>query len=135
MQCQKLRTLCSKTNYIKFPYISDLKVKVEAGGNNGPISVIMYGKQGTICKDYWDDAAANVTCKDLGFKGGVALGNKQYSNNAVTWIANLNCTGNETKLSQCKYNEGDLYSCRNTQQVGVLCYQHLRKCQKYIHEK
>ena len=39
---------------------------------NGPLRVTVSGLTGRVCSKGWDDNAANVVCKEQGFKRGVA---------------------------------------------------------------
>ena len=46
-----------------------MKIELVNGSENeGRVEVIRNDVRGTICDDFWDDAAATVVCKMLGYK-------------------------------------------------------------------
>lgn len=46
----------------------------------GPVNIIYDGVAGGVCGDGWDDKAAQVTCKSIGYKDGKV--NNTYANSA-----------------------------------------------------
>ena len=44
----------------------------------GLVKVTRYGIVGKVCSTFWDDNAANVVCRENGFKGGVAMSFNTY---------------------------------------------------------
>ncbi len=46
--------------------------------NRGRIEVLVNGRWGTICDDGFDNKAANIVCRTLGYKSGVAAPVSSY---------------------------------------------------------
>jgi len=98
-------------------------VRLAEGSTNwGRVEVKHSGVWGAVCSDNWDDAAANVTCKELGqdFIGGIAIGNVRTVDMPF-WLRDASCEGNETSLLDCKYTQwGEpVFFCSA---AYVLCY-------------
>lgn len=60
-----------------------------------------FGIQGTICAENWDDRAATVACRQLGYTGGVSFGPRYYSSRTPIWLSSVNCTGKERNINDC----------------------------------
>lgn len=60
-----------------------------------------FGIQGTICAENWDDNAAGVACRQLGYTGGVPFGPRYYSSRTPIWLSSVNCTGKERNINDC----------------------------------
>ena len=92
----------------------------------GRVEIMYQGIWGTICDDGWDDIDATVVCKELGFLNGTATRQTQFD--AITdpvWLRQVNCSGNESKLSHCMHNgAGNIGNCSHAQDVGVKCNAH-----------
>lgn len=98
-------------------------VRLAEGSTNwGRVEVRHSGICGAVCSDKWDDAAANVTCRQLdrGFIGGIAIGNVRTVDMPY-WLRDASCTGNETSLIDCRYTQwGEpVFFCSA---AYVLCY-------------
>ncbi|XP_062569409.1 deleted in malignant brain tumors 1 protein-like [Saccostrea cucullata] len=76
-----------------------------------------------FCRDGWDDSAAKVVCRSLGYSGYAGLvenGRAERLHRKV--LMNVECTANEETLTQCKIGTNDFEQCNNTTPVGVKCY-------------
>ena len=80
---------------------------------------------GSICPKGWDDNAANVVCRELGHRFGLALylghgGTAPPS--APVWIKQIHCNGSENHLWQCEYSDLQMiHTCSNGRDPGALC--------------
>jgi deleted-in-malignant-brain-tumors protein 1 len=75
-----------------------------------------------VCDDGWQQAAAEVACRQLGFPGVHRITDQSYFGNPrQTFIASsFECNGNETTLLDCMFKEGDL-GCEDSEAAGVVC--------------
>ena len=80
---------------------TDLQVRIPANTFFGDVEVERYGVWGSVCDTSWNDADAKVVCNQLGFLTGNAT-RGTARRNVPTLVGSVNCTGNETKLNQCK---------------------------------
>ncbi|XP_046574468.1 LOW QUALITY PROTEIN: deleted in malignant brain tumors 1 protein-like [Haliotis rubra] len=91
---------------------------IETDQASGRLRVFKHQTWGYVCDKYWDDNDANVTCKELGHKGGIAY---RYAGNypGPFFISEINCVGSESKLEDCPKGQE---LCTSLQAGGVLCY-------------
>lgn len=116
------------------------------GGSNeteGVVEICRDGVWGTVCDEQWDESAAQVACKQLGFvsagecssvsvcidllhcTGAVAHSSDVFGVGiGPVHITNIQCHGNETNLIQCT-NElemiSDNSSCGHDRDSGLTC--------------
>ena len=92
------------------------------------------GIWGTICDDGWDDIDATVVCRELGlFNGTTRQDQYRYSSGPV-WLRQVNCSGNESKLSHCMHNgAGNIESCSHARDAAVQCSAHGKYICMYMH--
>ena len=92
---------------------------------NGRVEVFISGVEewGTVCDDFWDDTDATVVCRQLGFKSGIArYGSKGFGpGTGEIWLDNVNCTGSETSLADCKHAGIGVSNCYHNEDAGVQC--------------
>jgi len=111
----------------------------ESGQNSeaptkGRVEVFHNEEWGTICDDDFDDTAATVICKALGYKSGTTQGNIVSSAGREThqfgkgtgkiWIDGMTCTGEETIVNQCEitWNIGNTSDdCDHEEDADVVC--------------
>lgn len=75
----------------------------------------------TVCDDSFDDAAARVFCRSMGYVGGIVvpLTVGTFDANGVFLYDDVTCTGAEADLSQCDFTLN--HDCSVTEQVAVRC--------------
>ncbi|XP_053168860.1 neurotrypsin-like isoform X1 [Hemicordylus capensis] len=89
----------------------------------GRVEVYHDGNWGTICDDQWDDKDAAVVCRQLGLSG---------TPKAVSWarfgqgsgpilLDEVECSGNEFLLDQCKKSNWGEHNCDHIEDAGVTC--------------
>ncbi|XP_070612726.1 neurotrypsin isoform X2 [Erythrolamprus reginae] len=89
----------------------------------GRVEVYHTGQWGTICDDQWDDADAEVVCRQLGF-GGVAKSWSQAhfgEGSGPVLLDEVRCTGNELSIEQCLKSSWQEHNCGHKEDAGVSC--------------
>ncbi|KFO11622.1 Neurotrypsin, partial [Balearica regulorum gibbericeps] len=89
----------------------------------GRVEVYHDGKWGTICDDQWDDRDAEVVCRQLGLSGNPkALSWAHYGQGSGPILLDeVECSGNELSLDQCKKSEWGQQNCDHIEDAGVSC--------------
>ena len=83
------------------------------------------GIWGTVCDDGWDDIDATVVCRELGYFNGTTKQNHFESSSGPVWLRQVNCLGNESKLSHCMHSgAGVIGNCTHIQDVAIQCSPH-----------
>ena len=98
---------------------ADIRLVGNVDEHEGTVEIMYQGTWGTICDDGWDDNDATVVCRELGFLNGIATRPLFEFNSGPVWLRQVECLGNESKLSQCPHNGvGNVGNCSH---VGVQC--------------
>ena len=102
---------------------------------SGRLEVYVQGPNewGTICDDFWDKAAAEVACRQLGFTGGKPIKEAVFgAGTGPIWFDNVKCFGNESSIWDCNHRGIGTHNCNHTEDVGIICeckYNIIRKIQ------
>ena len=104
---------------------SSYSVRLTGGHDpsEGRVEIFMDGEWGTVCDDLWTIHEAYVVCRQLGFK---------YAHHALIFsyfgegdgeikLDDVECTGLEDSLIQCKHPGVGLHNCQSSEQAGVRC--------------
>ncbi|XP_053388149.1 deleted in malignant brain tumors 1 protein-like [Mercenaria mercenaria] len=105
-----------------------IRIYLSGGAHSyeGTIHIEHSGSYGTICDDNFDTADAKVVCRMLGYHGP----SKAYSGahfgqgTGPTWIDELQCTGYESDVSDCRRNSWGNEDCGHSEDAGVRCSSH-----------
>ena len=64
-----------------------------------------------------------VICRQLGYMGGVVSPYLQFGEGGPgpTWLDSLQCSGNESNITECEGAEFRDYHCNHFSDVGVVC--------------
>ena len=97
-----------------------------SGGSQtqGRLEILHSGEWGTVCDDEFDDVDADVACRQLGHASGQFLGNYESGQTSVTgrtWLAELACTGDESRLDQCPHAGFGNHNCSHSEDVHISC--------------
>ncbi|KAB0791740.1 hypothetical protein PPYR_03540 [Photinus pyralis] len=98
--------------------LADGKTKYE-----GRVEVRYHGIWGTVCDDDFNEDAAKVVCKYLGYPG-KAVVKKDGTFGPGTgpiWLDQVFCQGNESALQHCVHWNWGEHNCEHTEDVGVAC--------------
>ena len=116
------------------PADGDLRLRGGPSHNEGRLEIFHDNEWGTVCDDFFGRRDAKVACKQMDYTGAqavltdiaVALGRR-------FWLDDVNCVGNEAKLTECFYNSNvrnsssrtspqwGIANCIPAEQVGVRC--------------
>lgn len=94
-----------------------------SGQYHGILEAKVQGLWGRVCMAGWNEAAANVTCRSLGYLGGSVY--LHIVKNSLPFVmSNVTCTGTEPSLDKCQSQSwGDQYNCKyGDNDAGALCY-------------
>ncbi|VDI23188.1 Hypothetical predicted protein, partial [Mytilus galloprovincialis] len=100
----------------------ELRISAGFAGNQGRLEINYKGEWGTVCDSNFEDADAEVACRQLGYCSGIMhpAGIIRNGNGAI-WLNDVQCTGSERVLLNCTYNN-DLSLCSHNKDVGVHCF-------------
>ena len=95
-----------------------------AGGHaayQGRVEVFLSSLWGTVCGNSWDLQDAQVVCRQLGYDGASAAPRSAAfgPGTGAIWINDIQCTGNEASLSDCRQNT--LHYCGHGSDASVVC--------------
>ncbi|CAH8828926.1 unnamed protein product [Trichobilharzia szidati] len=107
---------------------NDGDIKLVDGPSELAGTVLVYRTYGwgKICDDHWTMKEANVVCKQLGM--GYALEvyrrNRFGSSSQINYLMDeVQCTGSEKRLIDCRFNGWGVHDCRQNEEAGVKCAQ------------
>ena len=88
----------------------------------GRLEVYYNGTWGTVCDDYFTNAAARVVCYMLGYEDiGRRVGNRYGAGSGPIWLDNVRCNGTETNITDCRHNGWGIENCWHFEDVSVSC--------------
>ena len=96
----------------------------------GRVEIYYNDTWGTVCDDNWDIKDATVVCRMLGFtyawmalSFGALITNPEtddYGTGPI-WLDDVDCTGNESSLTECNHNGWNVHNCDHLEDAGVWC--------------
>ena len=109
-------------------------IRLINGGSllKGNVEVCYNNVRGTVCGNGWNNTAAQVVCRQIGFPatGALALplGEVPASPHGMIWLDNVACEGTEVALEQCNSSEPGIHKfyCTHSQDAGVICLSKLK---------
>ncbi|XP_026208372.1 deleted in malignant brain tumors 1 protein-like [Anabas testudineus] len=90
---------------------------------SGRVEIYYNNIWGTACDNGWDLNDASVVCRELGY--GAALGAFSLASSGEDtgqiWLDDVDCSGNESSLTECQHNGFGKHNCRHSKDAGVVC--------------
>ncbi|KAF1477576.1 Deleted in malignant brain tumors 1 protein, partial [Pygoscelis antarcticus] len=89
----------------------------------GRVEVLHNGTWGTVCDDGWDSTEGQVVCRQLGCGTvlSVAPGTRYGEGTGQIWLDEVNCTGEERDLSECRARPWGEHNCHHVEDASVEC--------------
>ena len=88
----------------------------------GRVEVLHEGHWGTICDDGWNEHAAEVICRSLGYGAGEALWEAEFGEGSgPIWLDDVGCGGYEESIEECGHNGWSVNDCGHHEDAGVRC--------------
>ena len=95
---------------------------VNGSARSGRVEISFSGTFGTVCDDTFNDAAAQVVCRQLGFSGGSPVVNSTFgSGTGPIQLDEFTCSGTEGRLDECSNIRVGVNDCTHSEDVGVSC--------------
>ena len=113
---------------------SYIEVRLVEGptAREGRVEVYNSEAWGVVCGELWDILDASVVCRMLGYDSPLAYRQNITfeKKNDTLWLSHVQCTGNESSLSQCAHGGWGKHTCNASQAAGVTCFE--REWGKYV---
>ncbi|XP_015418860.1 PREDICTED: neurotrypsin [Myotis davidii] len=91
--------------------------------HEGRVELYHAGRWGTVCDDQWDDADAEVICRQLGLSGVARAWTRAYfgEGSGPVLLDEVRCTGNELAIEECPKGSWGEHNCGHGEDAGVSC--------------
>ncbi|XP_069805686.1 antigen WC1.1-like [Dendropsophus ebraccatus] len=112
--------------YFFYAETNELRLVSAASPCAGRVEMYRAGRWRTICGHLYNNADAEVICKQLGCGSVVQVTRGDDFGEATrdTWLKGLQCRGNETNIKSCPEDDIGVYNCYKNFYAGVICSAH-----------
>ncbi|XP_068961008.1 neurotrypsin isoform X3 [Petaurus breviceps papuanus] len=90
----------------------------------GRVELYHAGQWGTVCDDQWDDADAEVVCRQLGLSGVAKAWPRAHfgQGSGSVMLDEISCSGKETAFLQCSSGKWGEHDCSHQEDVHITCH-------------
>uniref|UniRef100_A0A8C3KYS5 Soluble scavenger receptor cysteine-rich domain-containing protein SSC5D n=1 Tax=Chrysolophus pictus TaxID=9089 RepID=A0A8C3KYS5_CHRPC len=103
----------------------EIQIRLVNGPNRcaGRVEVFHNGQWGTVCDDSWNLRSAKVVCRQLGCGTAASAPGKAHfgGGSDPIWLDDVECSGTEASLSQCRLNNWGNHNCNHEEDAAVVC--------------
>ena len=109
------------TKFIDFS--SDIRLVGGQSRMSGRVEVQYEGLWGTVCDNGWDQNAANVVCRQLGYRRAESASccARFGAGSGQIFLDQVQCNGDEPSLSFCRHLGWTAHNCSHRNDAGVTC--------------
>ncbi|XP_072176107.1 scavenger receptor cysteine-rich domain-containing protein DMBT1-like [Diadema setosum] len=109
----------------------EIDIRIVGGSllHEGRVELYYAGVWGTVCDDGWNDLAAQVVCRQLGYPTGYAealTGGTFGEGSGPILLDNVYCQGLESNIASCSHNGWYIHNCWHSKDAGVQCESNIR---------
>ena len=90
---------------------------------SGRVEVQYEGLWGTVCDHGWNQTAANVVCRQLGYRRAESADccARFGAGSGHIFLDEVRCNGDEPSLSFCRHLGWTAHNCSHQNDAGVIC--------------
>ena len=115
------RSVCTTTLSLDAPPEIELRLAGGDSPSEGRVEMFYNEEWGTVCDDDWNNFAAQVVCRQLGYLR-VERSTLEFGpGNGTIWLDNVGCTGNESSILECSHGGLGQHNCVHNEDIGVEC--------------
>ncbi|XP_053476947.1 lysyl oxidase homolog 3B isoform X1 [Ictalurus furcatus] len=102
---------------------STVRLKGGAKPGEGRVEVLKGNEWGTVCDDRWNMQSASVVCRELGYGSAkeALTGARMGQGIGPIYMNEVQCTGHERSLWNCRYKNITAEDCKHTEDAAVRC--------------
>uniref|UniRef100_A0A673H2L8 Soluble scavenger receptor cysteine-rich domain-containing protein SSC5D n=1 Tax=Sinocyclocheilus rhinocerous TaxID=307959 RepID=A0A673H2L8_9TELE len=91
---------------------------------SGRVEVLHDGQWGTVCDDGWDQSHAALVCREIGCGNVIEAMSEAYfgEGSGEIWMDEINCTGTESSLMNCRTPGWGIHDCEHSEDAGVIYF-------------
>ncbi|XP_053358979.1 lysyl oxidase homolog 3B isoform X2 [Clarias gariepinus] len=106
-----------------FKSLSTVRLKGGAKPGEGRVEVLKGSEWGTVCDDRWNIQSASVVCRELGYGSAkeALTGARMGQGFGPIYMNEVQCTGHERSLWNCRYKNITAEDCKHTEDAAVRC--------------
>ncbi len=113
---QHAGVICSETDF-RLRLVSGRKT------SEGRVELMFDGEWGTVCDTYFDNKDAEVVCRELGYRKGVAMRGAYFGQgHGPIYLDGMQCLGTEHHFTDCSHRGWGIYqNCTHHNDASVIC--------------